>query len=125
MKKNIDDLFREKMSKSKITAPKETWPIIEAKLKRKKNIRFGYMFSLIGVLSLVSFMLFSTQTENTLSKPLQKNTSLKKEVKSEDNNINDVDINHDNLPLSEPQEDSKKLYATIARKKDSKNKIVR
>ena len=118
MKKNIDKLFREKMSKSKITAPTESWPIIEAKLKRKKNIRFGYMFSLLGAISLVSFMLFSTHTENTLSKPLQKNTSLKKDVKSKDNEVN---INHDNLPLSEPQEDSKKLYATIATKKDSKN----
>jgi len=121
MKKNIDKLFREKMSKSKITAPKETWPIIEAKLKRKKNIRFGYMFSLLGAISLVSFMLFSTHTENTLSKPLQKNTSLKKDVKSKDNEVNEININHDNLPLSEPQEDSKKLYATIATKKDSKN----
>ena len=36
MKKNIDKLFRDKMSKSKITAPTESWPIIEAKLKRKK-----------------------------------------------------------------------------------------
>ena len=121
MKKNIDKLFREKMSKSKITAPTESWPIIEAKLKRKKNIRFGYMFSLLGAISLVSFMLFSTHTENTLSKPLQKNTSLKKDVKSKDNEVNEININHDNLPLSEPQEDSKKLYATIATKKDSKN----
>ena len=121
MKKNIDKLFREKMSKSKITAPTESWPIIEAKLKRKKNIRFGYMFSLLGAISLVSFMLFSTHTENTLSKPLHKNTSLKKDVKSKDNEVNEININHDNLPLSEPQEDSKKLYATIATKKDSKN----
>ena len=121
MKKNIDKLFREKMSKSKITAPTESWPIIEAKLKRKKNIRFGYMFSLLGAISLVSFMLFSTHTENTLSKPLQKNTSLKKDVKSKDNEVNEININHDNLPLSEPQEDSKKLYATIATKKDSKS----
>ena len=121
MKKNIDELFREKMSKSKITAPTESWPIIEAKLKRKKNIRFGYMFSLLGAISLVSFMLFSTHTETLPTKPLQKNTSLKKDVKSKDNEVNEIDINHDNLTLSEPQEDSKKLYATIARKKDSKN----
>ena len=124
MKKNIDKLFREKMSKSKITAPTESWPIIEAKLKRKKNIRFGYMFSLLGAISLVSFMLFSTHTENTLSKPLQKNTSLKKDVKSKDNEVNEININHDNLPLSEPQEDSKKLYATIATKKESKNNMT-
>ena len=81
MKKNIDKLFREKMSKSKITAPTESWPIIEAKLKRKKNIRFGYMFSLLGAISLVSFMLFSTHTENTLSKPLQKKHISKKGCK--------------------------------------------
>ena len=95
MKKNIDELFREKMSKSKITAPTESWPIIEAKLKRKKNIRFGYMFSLLGAISLVSFMLFSTHTETLPTKPLQKNTSLKKDVKSKDNEVNEIDINHD------------------------------
>jgi hypothetical protein len=121
MKKNIDELFREKMSKSKITAPRESWPIIEAKLKMKRNIRLGYMFSVLGALSLISFMLFSTHTETPSSKPLHKNTSLKKEVILKDNDVNEIGSNKSNLPVYEPQEDSKKLYATIATKKESKN----
>ena len=101
MSKNIDKLFKDKFKESKATAPTEAWPIIEAKLKRKKNIRFGYMFSLLGAISLVSFMLFSTHTETLPTKPLQKNTSLKKDVKSKDNEVNEIDINHDNLtPVS-------------------------
>ena len=80
MKKNIDELFRNKMSKSKITAPTESWTIIETKLKRKRNIRLGYMFSILGAFSLICFILFSTHTETLPSRPLQKNTSLKNEV---------------------------------------------
>ena len=121
MKKNIDELFKNKMSKSKITAPTESWTIIEAKLKRKRNIRLGYMFSILGAFSLICFMLFSTHTETLPSKPLQKNTSLKNEVILKDVDLNIIDSNEDNLPASEPQEDSKKLYATIATKKESKN----
>ena len=121
MKKNIDELFRNKMSKSKITAPTESWTIIETKLKRKRNIRLGYMFSILGAFSLICFILFSTHTETLPSRPLQKNTSLKNEVILKDVNLNKIDSNEDNLPVSEPQEDSKKLYATIATKKESKN----
>ena len=80
MSKNIDKLFKDKFKESKASAPTEAWPIIEAKLKKVRNIRLGYMFSVLGVLSLISFMLFSTLTETSTSKPLHKNTSLKKEV---------------------------------------------
>jgi len=121
MKKNLDKLFKEKIIESKVTAPSESWPIIEAKLKRKRNIRLGYMFSILGAFSLISFMLFSTHTETLPTKPLQKNTSLKNEVILKDVDLNKIDSNEDNLPVSEPQEDSKKLYATIATKKESKN----
>ena len=124
MSKNIDKLFKDKFKESKATAPTEAWPIIQAKLKMIRNIRLLYMFSILGVLSLISFILFSTQTEKTLSKPLLKNTSLKNEVILKDNDVKEVkevDVNNDKLPMSKPQENSKKLYATIATKKESKN----
>ena len=124
MSKNIDKLFKDKFKESKATAPTEAWPVIQAKLKMIRNIRLLYMFSILGVLSLISFMLFSTHTEKTLSKPLLKNTSLKNEVILKDNDVKEVkevDVNNDKLPMSKPQENSKKLYATIATKKESKN----
>ena len=124
MSKNIDKLFKDKFKESKASAPTEAWPIIEAKLKKVRNIRLGYMFSVLGVLSLISFMLFSTLTETSPSKPLHKNTSLKKEVILKDNNVNEIDSNKSNLPVSIPHEDSKKLYATIATKKESKNNMA-
>ena len=127
MSKNIDKLFKDKFKESKATAPTEAWPVIQAKLKMIRNIRLLYMFSILGVLSLISFMLFSTHTEKTLSKPLLKNTSLKNDVILKDNDVKEVkevkevDVNNDKLPMSKPQENSKKLYATIATKKESKN----
>ena len=124
MSKNIDKLFKDKFKESKATAPTEAWPIIQAKLKMIRNIRLLYMFSILGVLSLISFILFSTQTEKTLSKPLLKNTSLKNDVilkVKEVKEVKEVDVNNDKLPMSKPQENSKKLYATIATKKESKN----
>ena len=124
MSKNIDKLFKDKFKESKATAPTEAWPVIQAKLKMIRNIRLLYMFSILGVLGLISFILFSTQTEKTLSKPLLKNTSLKNEVILKDNDVKEVkevDVNNDKLPMSKPQENSKKLYATIATKKESKN----
>ena len=124
MSKNIDKLFKDKFKESKASAPTEAWPIIEAKLKKVRNIRLGYMFSVLGILSLISFMLFSTLTETSPSKPLYKNTSLKKEVILKDNNVNEIDSNKSNLPVSIPHEDSKKLYATIATKKESKNNMT-
>jgi hypothetical protein len=134
MSKNIDKLFKDKFKESKATAPTEAWPVIQAKLKMIRNIRLLYMFSILGVLSLISFMLFSTHTEKTLSKPLLKNTSLKNEVILKDNDVKevkevkevkDVDVNKDKLPVSKPQEDSKKLYATITTKKESKNNTTK
>ena len=124
MSKDIDKLFKDKFKEYKATAPTEAWPIIQAKLKMIRNIRLLYMFSILGVLSLISFMLFSTHTENTLSKPLHKNTSLKNDVilkVKEVKEVKEVDVNNDKLPMSKPQENSKKLYATIATKKESKN----
>ena len=121
MSKDIDKLFKDKFKEYKATAPTEAWPIIQAKLKMIRNIRLLYMFSILGVLSLISFMLFSTHTENTLSKPLHKNTSLKNDVILKVKEVKEVDVNNDKLPMSKPQENSKKLYATIATKKESKN----
>ena len=80
MSKDIDKLFKDKFKESKTTAPTEAWPVIQAKLKMRRINRLIYTFSVLGFLGLISFMLFSTQTEKTLSKPLQKNTSLKNEV---------------------------------------------
>jgi hypothetical protein len=128
MSKNIDKLFKDKFKESKATAPTEAWPVIQAKLKMIRNIRLLYMFSILGVLSLISFMLFSTHTEKTLSKPLHKNTSLKNDVilkVKEVKEVKDVDVNKDKLPVSKPQEDSKKLYATITTKKESKNNTTK
>ena len=124
MSKDIDKLFKDKFKESKATAPTEAWPIIQAKLKMIRNIRLLYMFSILGVLSLISFILFSTQTEKTLSKPLLKNTSLKNEVILKGKDVNQIDSNKSNLPVSIPHEDSKKLYATIATKKESKNNMA-
>jgi hypothetical protein len=121
MSKDIDKLFKDKFKEYKATAPTEAWPINQAKLKMIRNIRLLYMFSILGVLSLISFMLFSTHTENTLSKPLHKNTSLKNDVILKVKEVKEVDVNNDKLPMSKPQENSKKLYATIAAKKESKN----
>ena len=121
MSKDIDKLFKDKFKEYKATAPTEAWPIIQAKLKMIRNIRLLYMFSILSVLSLISFMLFSTHTENTLSKPLHKNTSLKNDVILKVKEVKEVDVNNDKLPMSKPQENSKKLYATIATKKESKN----
>ena len=124
MSKDIDKLFKDKFKESKTTAPTEAWPVIQAKLKMRRINRLIYTFSVLGFLGLISFMLFSPQTEKTLSKPLQKNTSLKNEVILKDANVKDVkdvDVNKDKLPVSKPQEDSKKLYATITTKKESKN----
>jgi len=121
MSKDIDKLFKDKFKEYKATAPTEAWPIIQAKLKMIRKIRLLYMFSILGVLSLISFMLFSTHTENTLSKPLHKNTSLKNDVILKVKEVKEVDVNNDKLPMSKPQENSKKLYATIATKKESKN----
>jgi hypothetical protein len=128
MSKNIDKLFKDKFKESKATAPTEAWPVIQAKLKMIRNIRLLYMFSILGVLSLISFMLFSTHTEKTLSKPLHKNTSLKNDVilkVKEVKEVKEVDVNNDKLPMSKPQEDSKKLYATITTKKESKNNTTK
>jgi hypothetical protein len=128
MSKDIDKLFKDKFKEYKATAPTEAWPIIQAKLKMIRNIRLLYMFSILGVLSLISFMLFSTHTEKTLSKPLHKNTSLKNDVilkVKEVKEVKDVDVNKDKLPVSKPQEDSKKLYATITTKKESKNNTTK
>jgi len=124
MSKNIDKLFKDKFKESKATAPTEAWPVIQAKLKMRIINRLIYTFSVLGFLGLISFILFSTQTEKTLSKPLLKNTSLKNEVILKDNDVKEVkevDVNNDKLPMSKPQENSKKLYATIATKKESKN----
>ena len=127
MSKNIDKLFKDKFKESKATAPTEAWPVIQAKLKMRRINRLIYTFSVLGFLGLISFILFSTQTEKTLSKPLLKNTSLKNEVILKDNDVKEVkevkevDVNNDKLPMSKPQENSKKLYATIATKKESKN----
>ena len=121
MSKDIDKLFKDKFKEYKATAPTEAWPIIQAKLKMIRNFRLLYMFSILSVLSLISFMLFSTHTENTLSKPLHKNTSLKNDVILKVKEVKEVDVNNDKLPMSKPQENSKKLYATIATKKESKN----
>jgi len=126
MSKDIDKLFKDKFKESKTTAPTEAWPVIQAKLKMRRINRLIYTFSVLGFLGLISFMLFSPQTEKTLSKPLQKNTSLKNEVILKDANVKDVkdvDVNKDKLPVSKPQEDSKKLYATITTKKESKNNM--
>ena len=126
MSKNIDKLFKDKFKESKATAPTEAWPVIQAKLKMRIINRLIYTFSVLGFLGLISFILFSTQTEKTLSKPLLKNTSLKNEVILKDNDVKEVkevDVNNDKLPMSKPQENSKKLYATIATKKESKNNM--
>ena len=129
MSKDIDKLFKDKFKESKTTAPTEAWPVIQAKLKMRRINRLIYTFSVLGFLGLISFMLFSTQTEKTLSKPLQKNTSLKNEVilkgkgVNDVNDVNDVNVNKDKLPVSKPQEDSKKLYATITTEKESKNNM--
>ena len=72
MSKDIDKLFKDKFKESKTTAPTEAWPVIQAKLKMRRINRLIYTFSVLGFLGLISFMLFSTQTEKTLSKPLQK-----------------------------------------------------
>ena len=128
MSKDIDKLFKDKFKESKTTAPTEAWPVIQAKLKMRRINRLIYTFSVLGFLGLISFMLFSPQTEKTLSKPLQKNTSLKNEVILKDANVKDVkdvDVNKDKLPVSKPQEDSKKLYATITTKKESKNNTTK
>ena len=130
MSKNIDKLFKDKFKESKATAPTEAWPVIQAKLKMRIINRLIYTFSVLGFLGLISFMLFSPQTEKTLSKPLQKNTSLKnevilKDVNVKDVNVKDVNVNKDKLPVSKPQEDSKKLYATITTKKESKNNTTK
>ena len=124
MSKNIDKLFKDKFKESKATAPTEAWPVIQAKLKMRIINRLIYTFSVLGFLGLISFILFSTQTEKTLSKPLLKNTSLKNEVILKDNDVNEIDSNKSNLPVSIPHEDSKKLYATIATKKESKNNMA-
>jgi len=131
MSKNIDKLFKDKFKESKATAPTEAWPVIQAKLKMRIINRLIYTFSVLGFLGLISFILFSTQTEKTLSKPLLKNTSLKNEVILKDNDVKEVkevkevDVNNDKLPMSKPQENSKKLYATIATKKESKNNTTK
>ena len=128
MSKDIDKLFKDKFKESKTTAPTEAWPVIQAKLKMRRINRLIYTFRVLGFLGLISFMLFSPQTEKTLSKPLQKNTSLKNEVILKDANVKDVkdvDVNKDKLPVSKPQEDSKKLYATITTKKESKNNTTK
>ena len=124
MSKNIDKLFKDKFKESKATAPTEAWPVIQAKLKMRRINRLIYTFSVLGFLGLISFILFYTQTEKTLSKPLLKNTSLKNEVILKDNDVNEIDSNKSNLPVSIPHEDSKKLYATIATKKESKNNMA-
>ena len=124
MSKDIDKLFKDKFKEYKATAPTEAWPVIQAKLKMRRINRLIYTFSVLGFLGLISFMLFSPQTEKTLSKPLQKNTSLKNDVilkVKEVKEVKEVDVNNDKLPMSKPQENSKKLYATIATKKESKN----
>ena len=124
MSKNIDKLFKDKFKESKATAPTEAWPVIQAKLKMRRINRLIYTFSVLGFLGLISFILFSTQTEKTLSKPLLKNTSLKNEVILKGKDVNQIDSNKSNLPVSIPHEDSKKLYATIATKKESKNNMA-
>ena len=123
MSKNIDKLFKDKFKESKATAPTEAWPVIQAKLKMIRNIRLLYMFSILGVLSLISFMLFSTHTEKTLSKPLLKNTSLKNEVILKDNDVKEVkevDVNNDSFLCLSLKKILKNCMQLLLQKKNQK-----
>jgi len=72
MKINIDKLFRNTINGSKPTVPKEIWFAIEAELKRKRILRFLYIFFGVSLISLTGYLFLFSETERN---PTIKNLS--------------------------------------------------
>ena len=72
---NIDKLFRITINGTKPTVPKEIWFAIEAELKRKRILRFLYIFFGVSLISLTGYLFLFSETERNPTIKIQKETS--------------------------------------------------
>lgn len=74
---NIDKLFQKKIEDLEVDLPSEIWDAIEAKLRKRKKIRFWLFFG-VSLISLLAILIgFS---EKKLPKNIQKNQPVTKEL---------------------------------------------
>lgn len=70
----IEKLLQNKMGKLEVSLPAEVWGTIEAKLKRKRFLRFFWFFLGSGIISSIALMIiFSSSISTTYKKEIKKN----------------------------------------------------